>query len=363
VLVLDDAHRLDESRARYLPALLATLRSARAAHRPFHVILVAPTRVEVPEEHEDLLAEAVTVLPLPFRAALGMLPGDTPEELLRAYGVFGGIPRVLRALDRTATLERNIRRVLLDPEAALADVPAVWLERDLQTPSRYNAALSTLARGECDWSRLHEGVPDLGSSGQLAPYVRRLEELGLVQVRRSLDASPTGRSRRYSVTDPFFAFWYRFLLADAGAPSTRGVIEARLKAVRAGLDDHLATIFPTVCRQHMGHDAIETLGANARALGGLWGATYEIPVAGILTSGAAFFGACHWRPPVRGEDPLGEIDRQTRETRYAFGRERRIRLLFSRTEPPRWLQRDSVRRDQTLLLGPRDLVGDGTPRS
>lgn len=358
VLVLDDAHRLEESRARYLPPLLAALRDARAHHRPFHVVLVSPLLPQIPAGYEELLAEPMQVDPLPLRAALELLPGSSPEEVLRAYGVFGGIPRVLGALDPSLTLETNVRRVLLDPESPVADVPGSWLERDLQTPSRYNAVLATLALGECDWARLHEGVPDLTSSGQLAPYVRRLEELGLVRVRRSLDAAPTGRSRRYALTDPFFAFWYRFLLRDAGAPSTRAQADARLRSIRSAFESHLGTMFPTICRQHMRYDAIETLGSNARELGSLWGAGYDIPVAGILTSGAAFFGACHWRPPVRGDDPLGALESEARETRYAFGRERRFRLLFTRAEPPRWLERDALRRDQTILLGPGELVGD-----
>lgn len=358
VLVLDDAHRLEEARSRHLEPLLGALRTARSDRRALHVVLVGPSRVGIHADSADALdAEHVRVGSLPLRPASQLLPGDTPRDLLRAYGILGGIPRVLMAVDRDVTLETNIRRLFLDAEAPFADVPAIWLERDLQTPSRYNAILARIGSGECEWGDVHRAVPDLTSSGQLAPYVRRLEELGLITVRRSLDAAPGSRSRRYTVSDPLLAFWYRFVLSAPPRGPSADPPEHRLRRIKTTIDDHLAGVFPMVCRQHMAHDAIETLGANARELGSLWGTGHDLPIAGILTSGAAFYGACSWRAPVRGEDPLGALDAEARRTRYGFGRQHRLRLYFTSTEPPRWLERAAVRREQAFLLGPGALVG------
>jgi hypothetical protein len=359
VLVLDDVHRLDEARSRYMQALIGALRTARADRRALHVLLVGPLSTGTPVP-EGLESERVVVGPLPLRPATQLLPGGNARDRLRAYGILGGIPRVLSAVDPEVTLETNIRKLVLDPHGPFADVPSLWLERDLQTPSRYNAILARLALGECDWGDLHQSVPDLTSSGQLAPYVKRLEELGLVAVRRSLDADPGSRSRRYALTDPLLAFWYRFVLPGAAAGEWGAHV--RQRDMRGDLDEHLATVFPLLCRQHMTHDAIETLGANARESGSLWGAGYELPIAGILTSGAAFYGVCSWQSPVRGEDPLGALDAAARATRYGFGREHRLRLYFSSLEPPRWFERAAVRQDQCLLIGPGALVGGGTSR-
>lgn len=362
VLVLDDWHRLSESRARFERPLLTCLHRARGEHRPFHVILVGQgtagdgSAIEDDESFAD--SETMTVTPLPLRAARPMLPRGPARDVIRAYGVLGGIPRVLQAVDRDVTLETNIRRMTLEPGAPFSDIPAQWLERDLQTPSRYNAILGRLALGECEWGALHEAVPDLTSSGQLAPYVRRLENLGLVDVRRSLDAAPASRARRYQIADPFLAFWYRFIHPLAYSPrGSRERAEVVVRGIRRRLDVHMEAVLPLICRQHMGHDAMETLGANARELGSLWTNEHEIPVAGILTSGAAFYGTCFWRAPQRGEDPLGPLDRAARETRYGFGREHRLRILFTSTPPPRWLERAVMRGEQAMLLGPDQLVG------
>ena len=228
----------------------------------------------------------------------------------------------------------------------------------MQTPARYYAILTTLARGEADWGAVHAGVPDLTRSGQVAPYLSRLAELGWIRARQSLDAPARARARRYAITDPFFAFWMRFVFPLRSGRATAPTKDAYATQIRPHLDDHLARTFPLVCRQHMAHDAIETLGANARTCGSLWGRDYDVPVAGVLTSGAAFYGSCHWDPIARADAPLERLDGHLRETRFGFGRERRARLVFTGPEAPRWLQREAARRHDADLIDAADLVGD-----
>ena len=385
VLTLDDAHRLSEARSRHIPAIVAGLREAARRRIPFHVVLVGPAgalpttelRSAVHPErtrdvgqagavggggdsaHAGIGSATVKVGPLPFRAAAPRLPGRRPLEKLRAYGIFGGIPRVLAHVDASLGVDTNVRRLLLAPEGALADAGARWLEVDLQAPSRYYAILSALSFGEADWATVHDGVPDLTRSGQVGPYLKRLEELGLVEARRSLDASPGGRDRRYAITDPFLAFWFRFLLprgvhvedAPEGAGGDRWT-----RRIRPRVEGHLGTTFPRICRQHMEYDAIETLGYAARESGSLWGSDHDLPVAGILTSGTPYYGLARW---ARRDDetPFHTIDRAMRETRYGFGRQLRLRLLFTPRPVSTAVRRQAARRDDAEIIDAEALLG------
>ncbi|MDX1495803.1 MAG: ATP-binding protein, partial [Longimicrobiales bacterium] len=180
VLFLDDAHRLTEARSRFVEPMQATMREAASTGVALHVVLAGPGG-GLPDVGakavEGISHTGITVGPLPFRPASALLPGRTPSGIVRAYGVFGGIPAVLRRLDRDVTVGTNVRRLLLSPEGGLIDAGARWVEGDLQSPSRYFAILRTLAKGEADWGTVHEGVSDLTRSGQVAPYLSRLEEL------------------------------------------------------------------------------------------------------------------------------------------------------------------------------------------
>lgn len=360
VLVIDDAQRLTESRARYLEPLLSTLRAARTEARPMHAVLVGGASA-LPAEAAlgTLSGGAMRVSALPFRSARALLPGSEPTDLLRAYGSLGGIPAVLQAVDSAVTLETNVRRLVLDAGARFADAGARWIERDLQAPSRYYAILRALSSGETAWGPLHAGVADLTSSGQVAPYLRRLEELGLIEVRTSLDAGTRGRARRYRIADPFLAFWFRFVLPRLWGTGPAEAGEYIARVVRPAADEHMTHVFPEICRQYMSYDAADLLGANARDTGSLWGPGYDIPVAGMLTSGAAYYGACSWGPLPTPADPLRQIDDGVRETRYGFGRERRLRLVFTGQAAPRWLQRAVARREDAALIDAAALVEVG----
>ncbi|MBT8488297.1 MAG: hypothetical protein HKO77_03625 [Gemmatimonadetes bacterium] len=378
VLVLDDVHRLVESRARFIGPLIDVLGKAAGGEVPLHVVLVGPRELsgkleEAVEAMPDTAPEFVEVHvpPLRFRAAAPFLPGRRPDDRLRAYGVFGGIPAVLQQLDPDVGVGTNVRRLLLSPDAPLADTGGVWLERDLQAPARYYAILSTLSRGEADWRTIHEGVPDLTRSGQVAPYLNKLVGLGLIETRRSVDASPSGRARRYAITDPFFAFWFRFILphrlgavgdpwsAGGDPPSSESAEgDDYARGIRPQIDTHMESILPMVCRQHMSRDALATLGAVGREGGSLWGPDYDLPVAGILTNGAAYFGACDWLSGRRGaRPPLRRIEEGMRTSRYGFGRQHRLRLVFTGRPPPVELVREVARDPDARLIDAEALMG------
>lgn len=351
VLVIDDAHRLGEARARFEAPLAATLSNVAG----LHIILVAPAP---PVDPDGPLGSYVTrrleVSPLGFRAALPLLPGSDARERLMAYAVFGGSPGHLRHLDASADFPTNLRTVILGEGAPLCDAGIALLERAVQTPSRYAAILQALAAGEGDWGRIHEGVPDLTASGQVAPYLRRLADLGIIQIRRSLDARPGSRARRYRIVDPLHAFWFRHVLGrDRPGHETAGPEHD----LRATLEAHAASVFPAVCRQFMASDAIGRLGHNARECGSLWGGDVDIEVAGILGSGAAFYGYAGWRAGD-ATAALERLDAEIRSTRYGFGRETRLRLVFTPGPVPPALERETARRYDAELITAEDLAGE-----
>ena len=366
VLVLDDAHRLSDARSRIDLGLADALSHARAGQLPFHVVLTGRAGAMPAVGTTSNMSTPslqLRVGPLPLRAAAPHLPGSEPYHKIRAYGVFGGIPGVLAHLDTSVTVGTNVRRLLLPDHGALADLPLSWLERSVQTPTRYVSTLEALSHSRVEWADLSDAIPDLTRSGQIAPYLKRLAELGLVSTYRSLDAAPRSRSTRYSLTDPFLAFWLRFILPWRVSERDTEIVPHYASSIRPGIRDHLQNMMPALCRRHMEIDALETFGSNAREGGAIWNADVDIPVAGTLGTGAVYYGTCLWDPPATRprtpeRTPLERLDRNIRETRYGFGRERRERLVFTGRATPTWLRREVARRDDARIVSANELIGD-----
>jgi AAA+ ATPase superfamily predicted ATPase len=359
VLVLDDADRLLSSRARIAEPLAKLIEQTVSIGSTVHVVLIARDAEALSFKGlERSNSVHLRVPPLTLQAVAPWLPGKRPEDRIRAYGVFGGTPRVIRSLDRAVTVGSNVRRLLLDDSGGLAEGPLAWLERVVQTPARYVGVLEALAGGEQDWAKIHAALPDLARSGQVAPYLTRLESLGFIERRRSLDAAPRSRATRYRIVDPLIAFWFRFVLPWRLSQQSATVSAHYADRIRPDLHHHMEGILPALARQHMAHDSLGTLGTSARESGSLWSVDTDISLAGTLASGAAFYGITAWKPPSLVDSPLERLDNQVRVTRYGFGREGRLRIVFTGRPTPAWLRREVVRRHDAYLIDAEMLLGE-----
>lgn len=335
VLALDDAHLLAESR-RQLPELLAAFwADVRARSLPVHLLLAGPSPhlLRAFGEEDGPLASYVTdrltLEPLDYRAVAELVPEYDALDRLRCYGAFGGLTSRLRHLDPSVTLGTNVRRALLEPDAPLVREGLRVLGRDLSSTARYSSILRAVTEGAHDWGSMVDAVRDVDSGGTLAPYVARLEELGHMEVERSLDAGPRSRRRRYHVGDPFLAFWHRAILPRASELAVGRSRELWGSGVRHDLERHMAQLFPRLCRQYLDGHAEKRLGAEAREVGGLWGAGYDLDPSGTLRNGVVCYGRAVWSEEAVGEGSVEAVESQLRHTRYGFGKEARLRLLFS----------------------------------
>jgi AAA+ ATPase superfamily predicted ATPase len=362
VLVLDGVEHLLAARSR-LPALLASFWTRiRGRALPLHLVLVGsdPAVLGALTAEGSPLADMVTLDlelgALPYREVTAPLAAWPARDRIIAWASLGGMPGVVRWLDPGLGLAANLRRIALDPDAPLLRAGTDMLRRLVQSPARYASILMAVAQGRREWGDIARAVPDFGSSGQIAPYLARLEELRLVETRRSLDAREGSRSRRYHPTDPFLAFWFRFVLPNLTELERGQAADVWTRRIRPFLDDHVRLHFGELAREYVARYA-ERLPGTAREIGSVWGPGYELDVAATLRGGAVCYGACSWEHSAVGEEALGPIQRALRESRYGFGRESRLEVVFHAGGVGEDLVRHAARQDQIRLIGLDDLLG------
>ena len=236
----------------------------------------------------------------------------------------------------------------MDPEGPLHDRVPRRLRELVQKPDRYAAVLGALADGARDWGEIRGATPAFTEGNQIAPYLSTLESAGWIRKRESLDAPARSRRRRYALVDPLAGFWYAVVepvLGDllSGRPP-RTLWDAAL-ADRA--ETFIRNRIPSLVREAL-REGPGPFPVAARRLGALWGEGYDLEVAGTLRNGAAIYGACVLDRRATVDD-AARLTAHMRATRYGFGREGRIRVLFTMDGATTALTRRAAR-DHLLML-------------
>lgn len=296
--------------------------------------------------------------PLPYRDAGRFFPEWDEEERLYAFGIFGGIPYYLDLCDPYLSLAENLKELVLAKGAPLGDEPNNLLQSELRDVTRYATILRAVADGCTTSGEIIGRVREIPDASSLSAYVRKLSELRLLRIVRSMDATERERDRRYYLDDPFLAFWYRFCLPNSSSLAAGHGDQVYEHAIAPMLDDYMGALFEWICRAHARLYLQEHLPAPAQAIGQIWAADHDIDVAGKLLDGTAVYGECKWWKEPVGENVLDALLERSRRTAYGRDAKGREYLLYSRAGFTDGVQKRAAADPSIHLFTPVELLGD-----
>jgi uncharacterized protein len=211
--------------------------------------------------------------PFPFVEVRHFLPDWTPENLIRAYAVFGGVPYYLEALEPASTLEASIERHVLASDGLLRQEPRFLFSQhsDLREDSVYFSILRAIAAGR---TRRNEIASRIGrSDGATGQLLDKLMEMGLVRRVHPVTVVNPDRTKvvRFTIEDPFLRFWFAFVHPYEGRLHSRADARRHLEGfVLPSLERFVSRpAFEQVCQSWL-HDHI-----GAAAVGWWWGRVKE----------------------------------------------------------------------------------------
>jgi len=240
---------------------------------------------------------------LDFGAAMEFFPDYEPTEQVFAYGVFGGVPHYLQAVDDTQSLGENITRTLLQQQGSLHEEPEHILRMEIDEVNRFFAILEAIAKGN---RTRNEIAGDAGiDTNSSSYYLDRLEDLQLIEPDYPVTADPTrSRKRRYRISDNLFRFWFRFVHGRSGryelydGTAYSGLVEPELP-------DFVSETFERLCQQ-----AVPKMYPTLRFLehpGSWWHQEHEIDVVGRTATGTLLAGEVKFTTQPVGFDVLSRL--------------------------------------------------------
>ena len=334
-LVLDEFPYLCEAEPA-LPSLLQNVWDASWRQRPVRLVLsgssVGFMEREVLGERSPLFGRRTGQMrldPMDFWSSRLFLEAQQPAAQVEFFACFGGTPAYLEKLNPAASLRVNIQDLVLDRVAYLYDEPRLLLTQELREPRNYFAILASVAGGN---TRLNDIVQDCGlDRGMVSRYLDTLIGLELVEREVPITEKDPSRSRRglYALQDPYFRFWFRFVLpnlSDLVLLDNREAIFERY--VNSDLDHFVSPVFEKLCRDWIRRRAAAgQLDLRSPKVGRWWDGHNEIDAV-AYDEKTLLLGECKW-----SRHPVGPSVLRTLESRTVPGLEakRRRHILFSRS--------------------------------
>jgi AAA+ ATPase superfamily predicted ATPase len=275
----------------------------------------------------------LSVGPLPFAALGEFFPHYPAAERVATYAVLGGVPAYLEQFDPGQGLSDNIRRHLFRRTGMFRSEPELLVNDLVRETRNYEATLRAVAGGAHTPSEMAENTGL--ASPNLAPYLKRLVDLGLLERRipatvRREQRRNTTRSRYY-LRDPYLRFYFRF-------------IEPNLELIELELVDVLWQRIAGQFRAFVGSTAFEELCrgwtlAQARQgrlsfapeiVGSHWAPDAQVDVVALnWQERAILLGECKWGVRRVGRAVVRELANKTQ--RVVPGEDWRVHyVLFAR---------------------------------
>jgi AAA+ ATPase superfamily predicted ATPase len=259
------------------------------------------------------------------------VPAFSATERLIAYGALGGLPGHLSLLDPSRDLADNASSLLLDPAGRLVDEAQHMLDAFLADAVTHYSIIQAIANGDQTWKGITNRTGKSG--GSLTRAMDWLVEMDIIErVVPITEASPQKSKRTiYRITDPYVAFWHRFV-TPLEVTGSIGLVEPRRlweTAVVPRLDDYMGGVFEGVCRQAVRLATVALPFAPTR-VGEWWDAssTEQIDIVAVGADGELLVAECKWGEVVSTD--LSTLERRANLLAQELGGVRRVFFaLFS----------------------------------
>jgi AAA+ ATPase superfamily predicted ATPase len=199
-------------------------------------------------------------------------------------------------LDPGASLGTNAARQMLEPSGRLLDDAQHMLDAFLSDAQVQYSAIEAIAGGERTWNGITKRVGRQG--GSMSRALQWLIDMKLIERVVPITERDPDRTRRalYRITDPYVAFWHRFVspLISAGSIGLASGERLWRDQVKPRLNDYMGDVFESVCRAFVREGT--RLPFEPLRVGEWWDGTSQnqIDVVAIGGQGEVLVGECKW---------------------------------------------------------------------
>lgn len=282
-------------------------------------------------------------------ALFGPAKATVTEKLLR-YGILGGTAQY-QVWAGGGSIRRILEQRIFAKDEPLFEEPLQMIrgEPEIREPGNYYQVLRAIAGGATHFNEILQ-QSKISSSQLLVERLNRLATLRYVQERRPLGGNG---SPRWSLEDPFFRFWFRYVYPNRSRLQ-RGRVKDVSAAALSDIDNHMGPIFEQVAREWAGRYSRDEALAAAQEIGAYWTRTHDVEIDLIARDQRRILalGSCKWSASADTHDLERLVELRNRvqgaaaATLYVFARGFHRKLS------------ERAKREQVRLVSPEEMFAD-----
>ncbi len=187
-----------------------------------------------------------------FFSVGGFFPNYSTEDLVKVYSVVGGVPSYLASFDSRKTFEENLVENIFSKGGYLYEEAEILLKQELRKPANYFTILRAIAAGKESFGEIVNET-ELDKS-LVSKYLSVLQSLNIVERELPTFSSIKAKTRikkgRYTITDNYFRFWFRFVYPNRGILES-GNLESFVSQFKKEFNNYLGETFENICRKYI----------------------------------------------------------------------------------------------------------------
>jgi len=271
--------------------------------------------------------------PLGFYDAWKFFPKLDFTRFLNIFSICGGVPLYLEQFGPAKSLTENLTTSVFNKNSILYNEGEILLSEELSELRIYFAILKAIALGKTKFGGIinYTGL----SKTSIHKYLYVLEELQLLNKEIPVTEEKPEKSRKglYKIRDPFFNFWFKFILPFKSEIEI-GYLNEVFKYFNEQFDLAVTTVYQNLCQEILRVKLKECFRFNR--IGRWWDVIgkvqYEIDLVALdEDNNQILFGESKWSNKKVGSNIFKELKEKSRFVNWNINNRKEKYILFSKS--------------------------------
>ena len=177
--------------------------------------------------------------------------GFSPEDKVRLFSVFGGIPYYNRLVDSRKSVRENVIDLIASPGARLENEVSMYLNSEISKITNANEVFEALAKGFSKYKDILD-QSNVSSGPALVDVLDKLMRIDVVKKEAPINDENNRKKAGYFISDNLSLFYYKYIFRNI---SRMNIMDPDVFYDRYIAGDfeskYVPQIFEDICRQYL----------------------------------------------------------------------------------------------------------------